>query len=281
MNTPVPSMLKMNPLLICNRWAPNVLCVSVLMALMSSAMAATPNDAPSGPRHWSVKDASPVYDFEITQPVCNAQPASAAARSNAHALADDQAHTESPDDAKECMTTVVVTDKHGQVIDTLKSPAFEGPDNADPSLLVNAWKDGSPPSIVAKDFNFDGSVDLAISNGNDGPYGGPTYDVYVFNRTRHHFVESAELTELANESLGLFQVDEKNKTLTTFSKDGCCWHQETTYKVAPRRGLYIVARKTEAVTSDGERVDVTTETLQHGKLVPKVQSYPIKTYYGP
>jgi hypothetical protein len=39
-------------------------------------------------------------------------------------------------------------------------------------------------SLIFNDFNFDGYEDLAIRDGNKGGYGGPSYDVYVFNLTK-------------------------------------------------------------------------------------------------
>src|SRR5690348_14562732 len=33
--------------------------------------------------------------------------------------------------------------------------------------------------IVFEDFNFDGKEDLALRNGNDGSYGGPSYDIFL------------------------------------------------------------------------------------------------------
>lgn len=50
--------------------------------------------------------------------------------------------------------------------------------------------------LMFGDFNFDGSEDLAIRNGNYGAYGGPVYDVYVFNKTKQKFVLSKELSAL-------------------------------------------------------------------------------------
>ena len=49
---------------------------------------------------------------------------------------------------------------------------------------------GEQSAVIFADFNFDGSEDVAIRNGNYGAYGGPTYDVYVFHRTKNKFVLS-------------------------------------------------------------------------------------------
>ena len=84
--------------------------------------------------------------------------------------------------------------------------------------------------IIFDDFNFDRIEDIAIRNGNDGAYNGPSYDVFLFSKTKNRFVENASLTELASNNLGMFTVDNKNKTIETFTKSGCCWHQTTRYK---------------------------------------------------
>ena len=46
---------------------------------------------------------------------------------------------------------------------------------------------GEQSALIFADFNFDGSEDVAIRNGNYGAYGGPTYDVYVFHRSKNEF----------------------------------------------------------------------------------------------
>lgn len=68
---------------------------------------------------------------------------------------------------------------------------------------------GEQSALIFADFNFDGSEDVAIRNGNYGAYGGPTYDVYAFHRTKNKFVLSEELSALTHENLGMFEVDPK------------------------------------------------------------------------
>ena len=43
--------------------------------------------------------------------------------------------------------------------------------------VIQLYNEQSP--LIFDDFNFDGSEDLAIRNGNQSGYGGPSYDIYV------------------------------------------------------------------------------------------------------
>ncbi len=147
--------------------------------------------------------------------------------------------------------------------------------------IVQLYNEQSP--LIFEDFNFDGSEDLAIRNGNNSGYGGPSYDVYVFNQSRGQFVPSKELTALAYENLGMFQTDPVRKRLTTFTKSGCCWHETTEYAVVPKRGLVATKILTEdATSSDGRYVYVTTQTRSNGvngKMVRKTKRYKMADYY--
>ena len=149
--------------------------------------------------------------------------------------------------------------------------------NFKPSVNVIELYDEQSP-LIFKDFNFDRAEDLAIRNGNSGSYGGPSYDVYVFNSTKKQFVISNVLTNLANENLGMFQTDAKRKRLSTFAKSGCCWHITTDYKVVPNKGLQKVYELEENAL-DGEFVIVTERNLINNKWVSKTKKYKIDDYY--
>lgn len=117
--------------------------------------------------------------------------------------------------------------------------------------IIQLYNEQSP--LIFEDFNFDGHEDLAIRNGNNSNYSGPSYDVYVFNVTKKKFVLSDELTELATNNLGMFQTDQKRKRLITFAKSGCCWHITTEYAVVPGKGLEKVYEiEEDAMSSNGE-----------------------------
>ena len=156
---------------------------------------------------------------------------------------------------------------------------FDLNDSLKPSVnVIQLYNEQSP--LIFEDFNFDGNEDLAIRNGNNSGYGGPSYDVYVFNITKNKFVISNELTSLANENLGMFQTDRKRKRLITFAKSGCCWHISTEYEIIPNKGLHKVYELEEdATNTDGEYVIVTTRKWINSKLVKSVKKYKLKDYY--
>ncbi len=133
--------------------------------------------------------------------------------------------------------------------------------------------------IVFDDFNFDGAEDLAIRNGNDGAYGGPSYDILLNVKTNGKFVINAALTKLASENLGLFDVDKKQKNLETFNKSGCCWHITTRYKIVNNRPVKIYAFTEDATGADGSKVVLTTETLVGGKWKKTTKTALTKDYY--
>ncbi len=147
------------------------------------------------------------------------------------------------------------------------------------SLTVNVIElYGEQSPLIFNDFNFDGSEDLAIRNGNNSGYGGPSYDVYVYNITKKQFELSEELTTLALENLGMFQTDQKRKIITTYAKSGCCWHIKTEYKVDPKTGLVKVYELEEDAQND-EYVTVTTRKLVNNKWKSSVKKYKINEYY--
>ena len=127
------------------------------------------------------------------------------------------------------------------------------------------------------DFNFDNQLDLAIRNGNNGSYGAPTYDIYVFNSTQQRFVKSLELTDLVSDNLGMFKIDQARKRLLCEDKSGCCWRLKTEYEVVFRKGLRKV-REIEEVTEE-ETVKVTSRELKNGKWVSNIKKYRVADYY--
>ena len=150
-------------------------------------------------------------------------------------------------------------------------------ENFQPSVNVVQLYDEQSPFIF-QDFNFDGTEDLAIRNGNYGAYGGPVYDIYVFNKTRQKFVFSEELSALTQENLGMFEVNSEQKRLITFNKSGCCYHIRSEYKILPQKGLLLVREFIEDAQG-GEQVKVIDRNLIRGKWVEKIKKYPIDQYY--
>lgn len=140
--------------------------------------------------------------------------------------------------------------------------------NSKPSAnIVQIYGEQSP--LIFGDFNFDGTEDVAIRNGNSGSYGGPVYDIYVFNKTKHKFVFSKELSSLTQENLGMFTIDEARKRIITFNKSGCCYHTTSEYIVIPKKDLLLVEETIEEATEN--KVTVTSRQLIHGKWREKVK----------
>jgi hypothetical protein len=133
--------------------------------------------------------------------------------------------------------------------------------------------------VVFEDYNFDGTPDLALRNGNDGAYGGPSYDIYLVVKPSGKFVKNAALTTLASENLGLFTVDNKAKTLETFNKSGCCWHQTVRYQVINNRPKKVYVFTEDAAGADTEKVILTTEMLVNGRWSKKTKTALTKDYY--
>ena len=106
-------------------------------------------------------------------------------------------------------------------------------------------------SFVFDDFNFDGSEDLAVCNGREGGYAGPSYTVFLFDRRAGKFTENRRLTRLAGEGyLGLFLVDAKKKTLTAFTKSGCCYHETEVYKMVGGAPVLVEKVIEDAMSGD-------------------------------
>lgn len=136
---------------------------------------------------------------------------------------------------------------------------------------------GDQRAVIIDDFNFDGTEDIAIRNGNMGNYSGASYDVYVFNKTRMGFVKSEELTELGSNGLDIFDVDAKRKRLISYGKSGCCDIFTTEYTVIPNKGLDKVFEKEEDMTNE-DQVKVITKEKINNKWITKTKVYPADQY---
>lgn len=126
-------------------------------------------------------------------------------------------------------------------------------------------------SFVGEDFNFDGLEDLAVCNGRNGGYGGPSYDVFLFDRASRKFVESPRLSELTEGSyLGLFFADPKKRRLTAHSKSGCCYHETDVFRLVNNRPVLVEKVVEDATHGAGAGegfVLVTTKKRVNGRWV--------------
>lgn len=123
------------------------------------------------------------------------------------------------------------------------------------------------------DFDFDGSPDFAVQDGNDSCYRGPSYSVFLFDRKSGSFSPSADFTALAREWCGFFVVDAQKRELRTSTKSGCCWHLFVRWKVVkgvPEQ-VYRLTVEHTAGAVEGEWVAVETEErLERGRWIERV-----------
>lgn len=134
-------------------------------------------------------------------------------------------------------------------------------EGGDPLVNVSVLYDEQSVVNIG-DFNFDGMEDVAICDGPNGSYGGPSYQVYLSSRAAGKFVHSAEFSELG-QKLGMFKVDTKRKRLTTYDKSGCCWHITEEFSVVENKPVKVFSREEDAM--NGERMKITTKTRVGGK----------------
>jgi len=185
------------------------------------------------------------------------------------------------DDICEGKGTVYLSKKNQTAaFQTIQMPSIylELGENRKPTANLIELYGENNSGVIFDDFNFDGSEDLALRNGNDGSYGGPSYDVLLFAKTSGKFVKNGALTKLASENLGLFEVDKKTKTLETFNKSGCCWHQTTRYKIVGNRPVKVYVF-TEDATGGGKWMSLITENLVKGKWRKTTKRVLVEKYY--
>lgn len=155
-------------------------------------------------------------------------------------------------------------------------------DNGEP--LVNSARLYDYQGVInAGDFNFDGQPDFAVQNGNRGSYGGPSYDVFLFDAGRQRFIYSPELSALTLENLGFFDIDGKRKRLITFSKSGCCYHEKSEYVVDANQPIEVKREIEDAAggSGDSDMVLLSTEELVNGQWkTTSSRKVPFKEIYG-
>ena len=143
------------------------------------------------------------------------------------------------------------------------------------NTLIQLDDDGLPPvninllydtqSVVhIGDFNFDGMEDVAICDGDNGSYGGPSYRVYLSSRKAGKFLFDEAFTKLGYH-LGMFTVDAKEKRLRIFDKSGCCWHVTEEYAVVRGRPVKVFREVEDATIPDEAKVKIVTRRLLNGK----------------
>jgi hypothetical protein len=135
-------------------------------------------------------------------------------------------------------------------------------------------------TFVFEDFDFDGEEDLAVCNGRNGGYGGPSYNVYLFDKRSKKFVENRWLSRLTEGVyLGLFFPDPKKKRLSVYSKSGCCYHETEVYSVVRGRPVLVekvVEEATSTVDETEMLVTTTTKRRVGGRWVVKTKRERVK-----
>ncbi|MHA6194520.1 XAC2610-related protein [Pseudomonas wadenswilerensis] len=129
---------------------------------------------------------------------------------------------------------------------------------------------GEQSVLVYQDFNLDGIKDLALMDGQFSCYHGPSYQVFL--GTAEGFRHSASFTELAQNYCGLFAVDEKTREISAFTKDGCCWHEFSSYTLENGEPML----KTRTTVAHNDPSGLIVETLAEnraGTLVNSTRRY--------
>lgn len=123
---------------------------------------------------------------------------------------------------------------------------------------------GEQSVVMYEDFNFDGNKDLAIEDGQNSCYHGPSFQIYLADKGR--FTLSPAFTRLAQEYCGMFDVDAENKQLHTMTKSGCCWHQYSIFTVKDNQPQAISIVEDDASTPP---FFISTEEKWDGKKMVK------------
>lgn len=128
-------------------------------------------------------------------------------------------------------TISIIEIKTNRRIITISSEnlTFEFEDIGEVTTTLLKLPYGKQSILIYNDFNFDGKKDLAIMDGQQSCYGGPSFQVYLNNHDTLKY--SPKFTQLAQEYCGMFEVNYKTKTIHTMMKSGCCWHQFSEFNV--------------------------------------------------
>jgi hypothetical protein len=132
--------------------------------------------------------------------------------------------------------------------------------------------------VYFEDYNFDGIEDLGIANGNYRPYGGTSYDVFLYSKTKRKFVRDEELSHLETEIVST-NINKKLKIIETETKSGCCWHERARYRFVGNRLQKFYVFTEDGTGASGKWVEVTTERLIKGKWRSTTKRYLLKKYY--
>lgn len=210
-------------------------------------------------RVFVFREASPDWDLVITASICGREPdeSSCTGPGTVNIFAKDSGSVQ-----QRIVMPELFVELHGTGQPTVNKAQIYGEYNS---------------CLVLADYNFDGRVDLALRNGNNGAYWGPSYDIYLFDPGKKRFIRNDALTEVSGETLGLFAVDAENKQLVTLTKNGCCWHQTAFYEV--RKNAPVLVREvTEDGTLEKDTMVITDRKLVSGEWQVTEDREPLENY---
>jgi hypothetical protein len=210
-----------------------------------------PDDKPAGDQKtFELKDASKYFDIKITAESCKDGYCGGKPTFSFYKKGSNSAY---------------------QVIN-LEDTQIQLDENGNAQANISMLYDNQS-AVNIDDFNFDGMEDIAICDGANGSYGGPSYQVYLSSKSAGKFVYDEKFSELGSH-LGMFTVDKKKKVLRIFDKSGCCWHVTEEYSVVNNRPVKVFEEAEDATFengTDGKKVKITTKNLVKGKWQTKVR----------
>lgn len=116
------------------------------------------------------------------------------------------------------------------------------------------------------DFNFDGLEDVAISDGMEGGYITPSYQIFTLSSKTNRYVHRPEFTKLSQgPSMGLFTVDKKKRMLFTQWREGCCYFIKEGYAIVRGRPMKISKLIVDESSADRKWDVITTSRLVKGR----------------
>lgn len=130
---------------------------------------------------------------------------------------------------------------------------------------------GEQSLIMYEDYNFEGKNDLAICDGQNSCYHGPSFQIYL--ASKNGFILSNEFTKLAQENCGMFDTDSAAKKIYTMTKDGCCYHEFAEYIVENNKPK-VIKINTESQTMP---FSTSTEEIWNGKKMVATSATTIDT----
>ena len=130
---------------------------------------------------------------------------------------------------------------------------------------------GHQSIIIFDDFNFDGKKDIAIKYGNESCYGGPSYEVYLFENNTFEF--NTAFSDLAQNYCGFFSINKEKKQLNVMTKSGCCWHQYSDFIIKNNKP-FLVREVEEQLHPNGLMLNISFKEWKDGKYIESTENLP-------